>query len=432
MKTLILTTLVLSMAFAVRRAEAIGIQCPYVYSPNAIFLCPPSVATDPNSSGVAGALSAVRFTATGDMLTVINQINAMGAAQQRDTFSHMGAAPFAALPGVSLPGSTAQTGAVTNRLAALRSGTETDNALAYGNVKGEQWYPGVSLADGIGDTNAGLLADRSSKLGFYGSLLGSIGRQYGDFGAPGYAFNGEGFSLGADYRLSDAAAIGVSAGFIRSHASVDEGGGTTDGSSFKYGVYGTAARDGWYADAYFGGGLDYFSTQRQIIALGRTAASNPQAHEFNMKLGVGYDQKAGAFVVTPFASLSHDEMNVGSFGEDGAGAVDLNVDGRMTKSTKMTLGFRVKRGGDARVKPYVSLAYQHEAEGEDHTLTSAFTGGGQTFTTTLATPSAEAALVGVGLEALMAKNVTARASYDGEYRPGYVSHSLNGNVRLKF
>jgi outer membrane autotransporter protein len=429
----VLSILAFSAAFCAERAGAFPSVPTYpTYGSSA--------ASSPNQGNVAGALSGVQIGCTAgfggctappasDMLNVVNRISALPAAQQQTVFSQLAPRQMSAMiPGGAAPGAAAQTGAVSDRLAQLRSG---DGATVADALPGQP-YPGTLLADGIGDTNLGLLADPSKKWGTYGALVGAMGRQYGDANGPGYSFNGEGFSAGADYRVAEGVALGVSGGLLHTHASVDQGAGTTDGRSYKYGAYGTAYRGGWYADAYFGGGLDFFTTERSIPSLGRLAGANPQGHQFNMKLGSGYDVPAGRVVVTPFASISHDRVSVGPYAENGAGSVDLNVSPFVLKSTKGALGFRLKRAGDHRIKPYISMAYQHEFEPQGASLTSQFTGGGQTFATALAAPSQEAGLLGVGADARVARNVSGHLSYDGEYRFGYVSHSLNANLRLAF
>ena len=384
-----------------------------------------AIATIVQNGGAAWTQIQNRFYSLGSGAGTGTPIIGTGLAQ-------MGGTNFGVMPLVGNAATGAQTGAAFNRMVALREGFEGGDRVASGGVSGAQRYPGVLLADAIGDTGTGLLADASKPLGFYGSIVGADGRQFGANLAPGYNFNAEGFSLGGDYRVADGAAVGVSLAYMRDHASVDQGDGTTDGNSYRYGVYGTLARNGWYGDAYVGGGWDFFSNERQMGVLGLSAGSAPQAHELNARLGAGYDARVGRFIVSPFASLTLDRLYIGSYGETGAGPADLNVNANTIKSTKGALGFRFKCGGDKPIKPYLSIAYQHEFDSRDQSLTSQFAASATSFATQLAQPSQEAVLVGLGLDAQVAKDVTARVSYDGEFRSDYVSHSLNGNVRLKF
>jgi outer membrane autotransporter protein len=382
--------------------------------------------TTANQLAVANVLNSIQTTAVGDMAAIINQLNSFIINTRVSALAQMASSAFVSIPSISFSGVAAQNGAVSSRLSNLRIEMTADADRNRGP------YPGVLLADGIGDTNAGLLSDPAKKAGYFAAAVGAAGRQFADNDSSGYDFNGEGVTFGGDYRVTDWAAIGVSGGYLHSHGAVDQGLGTIDGDMYKYGLYGTALRGAWHADAYAGGGRDYYSSNRVISAFGRQAASSPQAHELNMMLSVGYDLAAGALVVTPFGGVTHDEFDLGSFGENGAGALDLNVAAKTTESTKVSAGVRLKPAGERRFTPFFSLAYQHEAASTARSLTSSFAGGGQAFSTTLATPGPEAALVGAGCEARLSKNAAARLGYNGEFRSNYESHALNADVRVKF
>ena len=401
------------------RAQAIaGLDISSQYNPEQV-----AVGNIFNNNGVATAFRAE-----------INMMRGMDVQDQGQALTQLGGDNFGALVGIGNAATGAQTGAAFSRLVALREGFEGRDQVASVDVKGSQWYPGVSLADAIGDSNPGLLSDPAKPFGFYGSLIGADGRQFGANYAPGYNFNAQGFSVGADYRVADGVAVGVSAAYMHDHSSVDQGGGTVQSNALRYGIYGTATRGGWYADAYVGGGLDYYSNLRQVAPLGLTADSTPQGNELNARLGAGYDVRAGRLVVSPFAALAVQQLSIGSYDENGGGVADLAVNGSTIKSTTGALGLRVKRGGDAAIKPYLSLAYQHEFDSRAQSLTSVFAQDkNQTvFATQLAQPSQEAALVGLGFDARLSNAVTAHVSYDGDFRSDYVSHSLNADVRLKF
>ena len=401
---------------AVRRVDAFPNYAPSAGTPNQAAVA--QVLDTQFIGGPPGTLGALNF-----------QLFLLPGPQIQQVLNQMTPQQYAAIfPGGSVPGASVQTNAVFDRLARLRS--DREDAIAMDPI-GAQKYGGVLLAEGLADTDTGLLADKSKKFGLWGGLTGDMGRQYGNPNGLGFSFSGEGATGGVDYRLADWAVVGFAGGIFDTHASVDQGLGTNDGQSFKYGGYASVAGGGFFADAYFGGGVDDFMVRRQLPALGLTAGASPTAHDFDMKIGGGFDAPAGPTVVTPFAWVSHDVMNVAGFSESGAGAVDATVSPFSVRSTKVALGFKLRGSAAGAFKPYFSTAWQHECE-PSTTLTSQFSGGGSTFTTALAAPSPDAALVGIGFDARLARNITGRAGYNGEYRSGYINHNLNANLRLAF
>lgn len=387
-------------------------------------------ASNVNQAAMAKILDQVRYSASGDLATVISILDQLDSSQLQSVLTQMGPGAFAGLSGMAQPASSAQSMAVSNRLDALRSASSSPR-FSYSRVVGRQWYPGISLTAAPGDVES-WNQNNSSLWGFYGSVLGSIGALRGNDGTPGYAFNSQGASFGVDYRFLEGVAGGASVAYVRSHAGLDQGGGSIDGDSVKYGVYGTLARDSGYVETYIGGAEDFYQAQRNIVVLSRQAESSPRGRQFNTKTGAGIIVEMDSWKLSPSAALAYDHQVIAPFSERGAGALNLDVRSQVADSLRSSAGLKVSRKL-AQFTSYISVAWQHEWREPGRSITAQLANAaGSAFSVRTAGAGRNASLCSLGLEAPLARNLTGSFSYDGEYRKNFVSHGLRGNLRLRF
>lgn len=386
-------------------------------------------AQNPNQAAVASALDLMRPAASGDLLAAIADLNALDAGSLRGALTQMGPSAYAAVAGMTAPAASAHSTAVSERLTALRSGSPSP--YSYARVEGKQWYPGLSLASGPGDVENGLTAPRGSRWGYFGTLLGAAGRLDAD-AAPGYAFNDAGAGFGADYRLDEQTAAGLTMAYVRSHSDVDDGGGTVDGDSLRWGFYGTRAGELGHVDLYAGSAEDFYESHRSIAALGRTADASPRGRELNAKAAGGLDLRGEKTIWSPTIALMYDHQRIGAFSEHGAGAVDLDVARQSADSLRTSAGL-VARRTQGTWKPFLSAAWQHEWHDPERSIDARFAeGAGPGFSVRTPSPGRDAALVGAGVEAALTRSLTAHAGYDGEYRARYTRHALTAALKLRY
>ena len=190
-------------------------SAPYISANNLVLtahLVPfANSAANSNQAAVARILDPLRNNnLTGDMLTVIENLYTLYTGQLQAALDQIGPISLACMRGIGMAGSSAQSAAVSRRMAALADGSDHGGFASY-NVNAKPSYPGQLLAYagsdlstlGLGDAPAP--AGPQSPWGFYGAAVGSTGRlgeaTSGSGLQPGYAFNTAGFSGGADYRI---------------------------------------------------------------------------------------------------------------------------------------------------------------------------------------------------------------------------------------
>jgi uncharacterized protein with beta-barrel porin domain len=400
-----------------------------------------------NQAAIGNALNLASYSATGDLLGVINQLGAMTPAQANAAMDQIGPISFAALSGMSFAAAGVQSAAVAQRMTGLQAGGASPDGSRYAsfNVQGQSSYPGTLVAELPGDTGAAYsdkdrLFDPNSRWGVFAAGLGTFDHQDGINGnsgfQPGYSLTATGETVGADYRFNDHFAAGVAGGYVNGFSVLGSGGGTIYGQSARLGVYGTAYNGPFHANLYLGGAHDFFDTSRNISAFSRVATASPSGQEFNMAATTGWDAKTAHGVVSPFLGLAYDRMMLGSFTEGGAGALDLAMDGQTAQSLRSVLGTKISRQFKPAwvdLTPYASIGWQHEFENQSRPLSAQLASAGSgTFTVMTADIARESALLGAGLNMDWTPGFSSRLAYESTLNFDFHANTFSGSVRWRF
>ena len=398
----------------------------------------------PNQSAVGAALNGSIYGSTGDLGAVINQLYAFAptSAQLNAALEQMSPVALAAMSGIGFAGSGVQSAAVGQRMSGLQAGASSPGGrrAAYFTVTGPS-YPGTLVAEAPGDTSPvldGYIAD--SPWGFFISGLGTFAQLNSRNGAsgfePGCYLTAAGASTGVDYRFDEHFAAGFSGGYVSGLADIAADAGSVYSESARFGAYGTAYNDAFHANLYLGGTVDLYDTSRDIPAFSRTAKASPSGLELNVDATAGYDLKTRPLTVSPFASLSYDRLTIGSFTEDGAGALDLRVEPQMAQSLRSVLGAKFSRQfklGWCSLTPYASAGWQHELANQSRAIAAQFASGGSaTFTIRTADVARDGVLVGAGLNMEWSDVFSTRLAYAGDRSSDFKADTFNGSLRVRF
>jgi uncharacterized protein with beta-barrel porin domain len=406
-------------------------------------------AANVNQSAIGNALEVLRANPTGDAGTVLGNLYTLDAPQLQAAMDQIGPISLASMNGISMAASGAQSTAVGQRMAAIADGSSEKSRVANYLVSKPSPYPGTLLAYN-GSSLAGLEANGAdnnrgtgSPWGFFASAVGTTGRLTEANGAsgsqPGYSFNTGGLTAGADYRLDSNFAVGASAGYLKSHASIyAPGSGTVDGSSARLGVYGTGFTDNFRATGYIGGAADFYKTRRDVVfpGISRTASAAPTGTQFNANASASYDIKTSAWgTFSPFAGLNYDRTMIGSFSETGADTLDLNVAEQTIQSLQSSLGLRLSNtfaGETYSWKPYVSAGWRRQFNNPMRPITAELASGGGKFSVTTGRFARDGALAGTGFLLLLSDQTSVRVDYAGDFRSHFQENTVNALLRYKF
>ena len=400
-----------------------------------------------NQGAIGGSLEALRAAPAGDAAAVLSTFYSLDAGQLRAALDQLSPVALATMQGVGLAGSGLQSAAVSQRMAVLADGAEHPGFAAY-NVSGRSSYPGVLVAETLGDDNLAPPASGGARegapWGYFASASVATGRLTESNSAagsqPGYKFSSGGLTVGADYRFDEHFTAGGSVGYLKGHATISApGSGVVDDDSARFGGYAAANAGQFHASGYLGGAVDSFSTRRdiQIPGIARSASASPLGTELNASSKVSYDLPTAEWgTYSPFAGATYDRMMIGAFTEAGAGALNLSVAPQTAQSLQSTLGLRVSQQWttDARVyTPYFSLGWRHEFQDQSRPISARFaTGVGAPFSVATGSYARDGTVVGFGLSATVTKNASARLDYTGDFRSHFVSTLVNLEGRLRF
>ncbi|MEO7252240.1 MAG: autotransporter domain-containing protein, partial [Arenimonas sp.] len=269
------------------------------------------------------------------------------------------------------------------RIAALRSGTRGTSfgGLAI-NASGGQLPVGAMFQNLLDGNNAAAkeVGADFSRWGFFAA--GTFGRGNADPGvvSPGYDFDINGFTAGADYRHSDKLIFGGSLGYTRQNNDLNAGEGKLKTRGWSASAYGTFYKnDSWYSDAMLSYGRNSYLTERRlhysitlpgggtttVDQLGRGDSSGNSltlagsfGRDFN-KNGWGF----GPYFRALYTRLDFDPLTEHLISGTPGSGLALAIDTRNVTSLTSTLGGKLTYARSTTwgvVIPHVQLEWQHE------------------------------------------------------------------------
>ncbi|MCP5506150.1 MAG: autotransporter domain-containing protein [Chlamydiales bacterium] len=211
--------------------------------------------------------------------------------------------------------------------------------------------------------------DETRRTSVWGSLIGEWQKQKGI--QEQYAFNDQtyGFTVGATHLFGEALLLSGGLGYSYSDLKWKNHKGSSDTNALYI-----APSIGYSKNNYFVNFLAQFATNwnhvdRKISfpGLSRTARSHFTCYDLLARLDGGYqisvsapNKDQGPFLLVPEASLSYLNVWQGSFSENGAGTLNLNVKSKHTAFLQPEVLLKILKEcyvGDSCVIPMVKVGY---------------------------------------------------------------------------
>jgi outer membrane autotransporter protein len=301
---------------------------------------------------------------------------------------------------------------------------------------------GVSpLALGGSDPETGMSAgDQPNPYTMWLKGFGRYAHQDPRGASQGYRLSNGGAAFGVEKELSEEFRAGVALGASRSWMRSQANAGRTDIDSWQLSWHGGFKPVS--SPLYVNGALTYmyneYEGSREIRVGGlplRSASAGYHAHLFGTTVEAGYAVPFLRAVFTPLASLSYNRLNVGSYEESGAGALNLRVDSQ--GYDRLRLGFGGKMEHDLKfslgtLTSEVHARYLYDPISDAAEISCSFSGGGTAFAVAGNGPAKSGANLGGSLKLAAKKNTFVSVVYDTELRDGYYSHAGSLNAGLKF
>ncbi|KGR96197.1 autotransporter domain-containing protein [Burkholderia sp. ABCPW 111] len=397
-----------------------------------------SVAATQNQTAAAGALGTL-----GAGNPLFDTVLVTDAPTARSAFSQLDGELQASMKSMLLTDSRYVRDAVTDRVRqGLAPGSGPLAALSSG---------GAALCD---DAGGGAprqdatpperrLGSRESCVGgtpyrpvVWGQAFGGRSRLASDGNASTLNRSMTGFIAGADVALNDRWRAGAAAGLT--HSSLDNDlNSSASLNSYYVALYGGAQYGAWGVR----GGAVYtwyridtdrspaFAAFRDHDSAGYDANSGQVFGE------VGYAIPVGRFALEPFAGLAYVSLHTDGYQESG-GAAALKGDADTSNVAFSTLGVRAATELGVLAKGTLSAramaGWRHAFGSARPTSTLAFAAGGSSFQVAGVPIARDSAVLELGIDASVTKNLTLGVSYSGQYGSGVRDNAVLGNALWRF
>ena len=410
---------------------------------------PPDLALSRSQQSVGNALHSIApSTAGGDMLTVLNAINALTTnAGVAAAYTEISPAKYATLPAMTFPITRMQFQYLQNRLARVRWEAALDReALSAGrsgfgrgfNFSYDSNTRMILAASNLTISDAGaryITTEVEQRWGIYLEPNANWGSLDATANLAGYRYKNFGFTLGAEYWVLDNLLVGLNTGYSRTIGSAGGSGGDLNANIIPVNAYGAYFHQGFYANAALGYTYSGYDMARNIAfgAINRTAQASTSGNQFQLGAETGYDAKIGNAVIGPVVSLQYATQTVGGFTESNAGALALQVDSQTADSLQTGLGVRASynaRVGNVAVKPHLSVTWQHEFSDNTRGLNASLATGGSTINFQTDKIGQDFALISLDIPAKITRNLVANVGYTTEVGRNH-SSNMGANIGLK-
>lgn len=376
--------------------------------------------TSANAGSVATSLNTFSSGATGDMATVMQNLDRLGTAAQYD------AAVQLLDPDVN--GGLNQAAFNTIDGAFSTIGTRLENARNGVNSGGGQ--KGIAMGD------------ESVESAMWMQGFGGSGDQDSVSGIAGYDSTTYGAAMGADYKMDFDNRVGLSFAYAKSDVDTKGGTSNVDVDSYQgsmYGGYDNPTGQPYYIDWMLGFGWNSYEGSRviQFANIDRIAQAEYDGQQYTGKVNFGYEIPFGDWTLVPLASLMYSHLRLEEYTETGAQALNLVVDGQDYDFLMSGLGARIEtsfKDGQKRTwAPEFHALWLYEFLQDEADATSRFSVSNATsFTTSGLEPEQSRFNVGGGITLWPTESLSFNVRYDFEYRDDYTGHGGSGTVRYKF
>ncbi len=370
-----------------------------------------SLADTSNQSASGTALESSGATASGDMLTVLGQMDSLGTQ-------------LAVQNALEQMSPVVNAGIIMTSISALDEAVETvaDHLLAVRNGAGS----GVSTGDAMQNKDVWAKS--------FGNYLDQDKRG----GIDGYKTHTLGIALGIDILNISSTVVGVSGGYAYSKVDSKQSNiGDTDINSYQSTLYGSYDGGPYYVNGAVSFAYNQYKGSRKIAfgSISRTANADYNGQQYSAYLGGGYTVESEGYKITPMASLRYTLLHLEDYTEADAGSLNLKVNSQDYDLLQSGLGamiaYPVKMDNITFI-PELHGMWLYDFFGDKQQTTSTFTGGGGSFKTSGTDPAQHSFDVGAGLTFNTEYNVIVVLNYDFEIKEDFYGHSGDVSVKYSF
>ncbi|WP_029406713.1 autotransporter outer membrane beta-barrel domain-containing protein [Thiomicrorhabdus sp. Milos-T2] len=277
--------------------------------------------------------------------------------------------------------------------------------------------------------------DNFSNKQFWIQPFGNWTEQDDQDGVAGYKVDSKGLVIGVDGDISSSVKLGTA--FSVSNSNVDSkqsiGGYDTDVSSYQLSLYGTKSfSDTLVMNGSVSLGTSDYDTKRTLFDNSQAKSSYGSTHSHvNAELEKHYPITE-KLDLTASLNLDYHNVNVDSYKESGAGALNLNVDNQSYDSLVTSVGGKLTYVPSDKWITFGEMTVGHDFLTDKNTVTSSLTGTGASFSTEGIKPDERVYSAGIGAKYTTDSGAEFSTKYDVNTRENYVDQTVSANLRILF
>jgi outer membrane autotransporter protein len=389
---------------------------------------------------VGGYLDRIAPAATGDLAEVISTFQFLSPDAEFDTvYSSLSPDTHDNYTRASYDGVTQYLDVLDHRMQTRRVGSLLTGSVAQPVAGGSLLLASNGPVADMGPLHADdAMAVPAWWRDFWGTAFGRWGDQDGEDGYTGFDYDILGVALGFDRPVNEHLLLGVSAAYTDTDVDQDKGRGDGDIEGWIASFYGNYSFDRAYVDATLSYGQNDYDARREVRVgtIKRTARSDHDGDVFAASLGSGYPISREDTVLEPFGRLQYIRLDEDAFTETGADSVNQRISSRDTDSLTSEIGLRVGRvyrKAAGRLITDASVAWLHDFDIDDRTITTRYTGSpASSFSIPGQDVERNGVTLGLGVGFETKKGISTSLNYNGEFRDGFSAHGVIGRVSYRF
>jgi uncharacterized protein YhjY with autotransporter beta-barrel domain len=235
----------------------------------------------------------------------------------------------------------------------------------------------------------------------------------------GVDFQSDGLSMGADYRVSNALALGAGVGWGRDDSDVGNNGSRSKATASTLALY-VSFHPGRYFffDTLLGYQLLSYDLRRHVVENDELAEGRRDGSQWIASLSTGADLQHGHWQITPYARVDMARATLDAYSEAAMVPYALHYADMDVSTTTGNLGLRLEWRRKMRwgqFTPQLRVEYQRDFQGRgDATLSFAdLTDGGPLYRTGLSVFDRNRLMLGLGVVFTTEQGLSTRVEYRG-------------------
>jgi uncharacterized protein with beta-barrel porin domain len=268
--------------------------------------------------------------------------------------------------------------------------------------------------------------------------FGTWGNRDTEDDISGYNYDAYGIVAGLDKLVSENTLLGFSVGGSRANVDYSSQSASGDIDSLLVSLYGSYFKDTWHVDLTLGYAHNWYNSQRDILfdSIDRRAKSDHQGDSYAAAIELGNNFGGTDMLLEPVAGVGYTSVHEGSYTEDGAESLSLDVDARTLDGVYTKLGLRVGKEFRSQENPDVvwvpkANAFWIHDFADRVKLDSSFIGGGS-FTTEGLEPLRDVFNLGAGLNIYFNKDVRLFVDYGWQTAGNFNSNTVQLGAQWSF